>query len=259
MKRCNKCEEVKENNEFQIRDGKPVGHCKKCNSEKSKAKYQRNREKRLEALKEKRQTDESFREKCNENSKKYGAMFRKNNPEYAKEYLQKIKGSSQYLKYLEKAKLRSREIEATPELKARRKQLSREYKKSEIGAFRATLQNNLKGALNSRLIKNLGFKAYSINARLIFNRIGAKPSTEHGLDHIIPLSMFELSNPVHVGLAYSPVNLRWLTRKENTEKGSTIKYSEISRSEELLKIATFLGILEEHDGLDVKAFREVAY
>lgn len=255
MKKCNKCEEVKDNEEFQIRNGKPVGHCKKCNSEKSKAKYQRNREKRLEALREKRRTDESFRAKCNENSKKYGALFRKNNPEYAKKYLQKIKGSSQYLKYLEKAKLRSRAIEATPELKAQRKQLSHEYKKSEIGTFRATLQNNLKGALNSRLIKNLGFKAYSINTRLIFNRIGAKPSNEYGLDHIIPLSIFDLSNPLHVELAYSPENLRWLTNKENTEKGSTIIYSEILKSTRLLEIASLFGITSEHDGMDANKIK----
>lgn len=58
----------------------------------------------------------------------------------------------------------------------------------------------------------------------IFSRIGPRPGTgkEFHLDHIIPLSAFDLDIELHVKLANSPCNLRWITKKENLEKSATI-------------------------------------
>lgn len=257
MKRCNACGLDKVDEEFRIRKGKPEGPCKQCNSAKAKEKYKKNREHILETLRVKRINDEAFRAKCNENSKKHGSLFRKNNPEYYKEYLQKIKGTVQYLKYLESSKEKKRQLEVTPEIKEKRRSLSISYRKSTVGSFSGTLRNNMAGALNSRLIKFLGFKAYSINPTKILNAIGARPSNDHSLDHIIPLASFDLRDVSQVGLAYSACNLRWLSNEENTSKGSLIIYSEIAKSTQLLEIAKSIGIREEHDGLDARAFCKI--
>lgn len=252
MKTCNKCKEIKDDVEFRIRNGKPEGICKECNSKKSKAKYQRNREGILARLKEKRLTDEEFRLKCNENSKKHGELFRNRNPKYASEYFQKMKGTEQYDKYLARTKLKNSQIKVTPELREYRRLYSIKYRSSEVGKFRITLRNNLATALNSRLIENLGFKHYNIDVHKTFNHIGMKPSSDHVLDHIIPLAMFDLSIQHHIELAYSPENLRWITKAENLEKGSKIIYNEILKSPKLLEIASLLKINETHDGIDAK-------
>ena len=42
------------------------------------------------------------------------------------------------------------------------------------------------------------------------------------LDHIIPISIFDLDNPEHVRLAHLPRNLQWLPGSENIHKSDDI-------------------------------------
>ena len=101
-----------------------------------------------------------------------------------------------------------------------------------LSAFRRTSKN---GKLKSN-------KEYGIDFNAIFDRIGPRPGSgrEYHLDHIIPLAAFNLDIPEHVKLSQSPCNLRWISKKENLEKGDDIP--EIAYSDpELLEILIKIG------------------
>lgn len=84
--------------------------------------------------------------------------------------------------------------------------------------------------------KTKSCKEYGIDFDAIFNHIGPRPDKSYHLDHIIPLSLFDLDNPEHVRLAHLPENLRWLPGKENLEKHDKIILSLIEENPILLNI-----------------------
>jgi hypothetical protein len=61
---------------------------------------------------------------------------------------------------------------------------------------------------------------YGIDANAIYDRIGAKPSKNHHLDHIIPCACFDYSKKEDIARANVPENLRWITKEENRKKGA---------------------------------------
>lgn len=70
--------------------------------------------------------------------------------------------------------------------------------------------------------KTMACKEYGIDFNSILIHVGEKPSNGFQLDHIIPLSSFDLDNPLHVRLAHTPQNLQWLPRADNIIKGAKI-------------------------------------
>lgn len=238
-KECPTCHQIKEPSEYNLSHGRPSGRCKKCKSDW----YLQNKVRILEKQKYRRETDEKYRE----NMSAYGKKYRQEHPEYYNEYYSKIKGTEKYDKYLETCRVRSRNL--SPELK---KKYASSNKNNSYLTFSAKIRNNLTTTLNSRLLKNLGFKFYGIDCRALYSKLGDKPSPLHHLDHIIPSTAFDLSNRLHVNLAYSPHNLRWVLASSNVSKGSIINYAEISSCPELIEIANILGIFQEHDGVDAR-------
>lgn len=64
---------------------------------------------------------------------------------------------------------------------------------------------------------------YGIDYKKIFEKLGKRPEGNYHIDHIKPLSSFDLNNPEEVKKAFAPENLRWLLALENLSKGK--KYS----------------------------------
>jgi len=108
---------------------------------------------------------------------------------------------------------------------------------------------SIRHAFNNYSIKGkqLSCRNYGIDFDLIYDKIGAKPGNNYELDHIIPLSLFNFDDPIHVRLSHCPENLQWITKEENNIKSDIIFWDLISMNIILLSIATSLGINESHN------------
>lgn len=115
------------------------------------------------------------------------------------------------------------------------------------------IRKSIKGAIRSAF-RQIGKKkefptaAYGIDFAAIFSHIGSRPSEEYQLDHIIPVVMFDFTNPEHVKLAHVPENLRWLLASANSSKQDKIIWDIIFSNDVLLEIAKKLNLNESHDG-----------
>ena len=69
-------------------------------------------------------------------------------------------------------------------------------------------------------------KEYGIDIKAIIEKLGKPPQDgrQYHIDHIFPVSAFDLTNPEHIKLCWHPDNLRWLEASENMSKGN--KYNE---------------------------------
>lgn len=76
-------------------------------------------------------------------------------------------------------------------------------------------------------------KKYGIDYEEIIKHLGPCPGNrnEYHIDHIFPLSAFDLDNPLHVKIAFAPENHQWLKAKENLIKND--KYDKILFNEYL--------------------------
>lgn len=85
--------------------------------------------------------------------------------------------------------------------------------------------------------KTKSCQQYGIDFEAIYDKLGPRPGSGEfwHLDHIIPVSIFDLDNPEHVKLAYSPENLRWLNSTENIKKSDNI-IEYVFENEKLLEI-----------------------
>lgn len=109
----------------------------------------------------------------------------------------------------------------------------RMYKNIKCRFRNAMKAYTIKGKVNS-------CSEYGIDFKAIYNKLGDRPSTTHHIDHIIPLSAFNLNNREHVSLAYSVENLRWLDGSENISKNDKI-IEEVFENKNLVKILKEIG------------------
>lgn len=135
-------------------------------------------------------------------------------------------------------------------LKEKQRRISAsEYKKSRrendpyfnfVSNLRSRITNAFK--LYSKNGKTNSCKEYGIDFDAIFLEIGNRPDDTYHLDHIIPISLFDLDNPEHVRLAHVPRNLRWLPGKENLEKSDNIDFETIICSLQLRTTCLTIGV-----------------
>ena len=109
-----------------------------------------------------------------------------------------------------------------------------------ISNFRSRIYHAFK--LYSQNGKTNSCSEYGIDFSAIYDRIGPRPDSSFHLDHIIPISLFDLDNPEHVRLAHVPENLRWIPGKENMEKNDSVDFTEVLSSSTLRMICQQLGI-----------------
>lgn len=226
MKHCISCDVVKEEKDFNRDKGRLDGlqvYCRECTRLKVKASYWKD---------VKSSRDKSKMKEYNTSDKK------------------KLYGSIYYRDNKEQIALRVSTHRKDPEVKSRLLKYNNELEKrrmNEDPKFRMirNLRTNIRYAINKYTDsgKTRSCAEYGIDFDAIFSRLGGRPSTEHELDHIIPLTKFDLSNPEHVRLAHLPCNLRWITSTENKSKSNKIPESAYV-DEELIPIMMAIGLLE---------------
>lgn len=204
LKKCQKCKQLLEMSMFYIhkKTGKPYSYCKECNNAIS-----RNRDK--------------------EKTKKYNKLKYMNNKEtYNKNSSKNYYENRQ--KYIDHAV---------------RRESIRKLEDSSY-AFTRRLRDRIRKAFKRLSVngKVMSCKEYGINFAEIISYIGDRPSADFELDHIIPLVAFDLDIPLHVKLANSKYNLRWLSVSDNRKKHTNIP-SEAYVDENLRSILTAIGLL----------------
>lgn len=112
-----------------------------------------------------------------------------------------------------------------------KKKYMREYqrkKSKESNDYR--IQFRLRNYVNSSLKrysskgKIMSCYKYGIDLKSIIEHLKPFPEnlSEYHIDHIIPLSSFNLNNPLQVKMAFSPDNLQWLKSSDNISKSNKI-------------------------------------
>jgi hypothetical protein len=215
LKQCNKCGEDKPaiNKYFGNNKIKLNARCKNCDSE-----YQQTyREKNKEKLKlQQRNKYLNKREEIIEKSQKWYL----NNKDYKKQYDKERNVNN--LKYRSK-RAKKYYQENKEEIKYKTSQYTKQrYKTDEAFRIKVNLRHRLNEAFK-RFSKNGKVKSskdYGINWQEIIEYIGSCPGdrNEHHIDHIVPLSAFNFDNLVHIKIAFSPQNHRWLNKKDNLRK-----------------------------------------
>jgi thiamine kinase-like enzyme len=66
--------------------------------------------------------------------------------------------------------------------------------------------------------------------------------TSYHIDHIIPISAFNLNDINHIKLAHSPDNLHWLPADINRSKRDLIDWELIELNPKLIEIANIIGL-----------------
>lgn len=133
-------------------------------------------------------------------------------------------------KYREKRRLFWKEYGKRPEVRARirgRDKARRLTDKEFLIADR--LRRSLNHAMTkySKTGKIMSSKKYGIDWKKVIEHL--KPFPENlksfEIDHIIPLHSFDLTDLKQLKKAFSPANLRWLTKEENRRKSGKIVFN----------------------------------
>lgn len=114
-----------------------------------------------------------------------------------------------------------------------RQNISRKEKKRYKENEQFRLKKNLRSRLYSQFYisnksKERRSLEYGINYEKIIQHLGPKPSENHTIDHIVPLSLFDFSNIIHIQAAFLPENHQWLLDSENFSKGNKLLNNELT-------------------------------
>jgi hypothetical protein len=121
----------------------------------------------------------------------------------------------------------NKEYNIRPKSKSRRKERDGVNEKKRLESdpvykLQRTLRRRIRSGINfySKNGKTKSCKEYGIDFVSIYNKVGPRPGTgkEWHLDHIIPMSVFDLDNELHILLCNSPDNLQWLPANININK-----------------------------------------
>lgn len=200
-KYCSVCNELKTLSEFcKSNDGSKLfgvdSKCKICNGKRSKEYL---------SIPENKAKRDNYIEKYNiENKDK----IKNTKDTYKKNNKDKIKVTSAiyYQKNKQKKNKRTSERNATDE-NFRNKRL-----------LRSRLWNVMNGKKNKKACE------YGIDWAACIAHLGPRPDNinDFHIDHIVPCSCFDFTNPSHPAICFHPTNLRWALADENLAKNDTI-------------------------------------
>lgn len=150
--------------------------------------------------------------------------YRKNNPGWREKH------RLQQAKYKEKRKLYRAEYFKRPEIKARMRERARTLRRIDPNfAVAERLRRSLRHALDNYTQKGkvMSSKKYWLDIKELIERLKPFPANmkDYEIDHIIPLHTFNLNDTKEIKKAFSPENLRWLTKYENRSKGGRVANS----------------------------------
>jgi len=171
------------------------------------------------------------REKIKEYSKEYREKNKESISKKGKEYREKnkeriAKRKKEYrLKNREKLYEQHRKYRQKPKYKLRRNMKEKIKKKQDIQyLLKCRLRRAVSDALRHYTItgKIMSSKKYGINYKGIIEALKPFPKDieNYHIDHIIPLTKFDLNNPEEIKWAFAPENHQWLTSIENISKGN---------------------------------------
>jgi len=85
--------------------------------------------------------------------------------------------------------------------------------------IRSRFNNALK---RQNITKEKSIIVYGVNIRDIINHLGPCPGdrSDYHIDHIKPLSLFDLSKKNEIQKAFAPTNHQWLLKEDNLSKGN---------------------------------------
>lgn len=166
------------------------------------------------------------KKRYNKNSKE---LYKKNKdkPEFKEKRRVYMKGYCEKNKEKRKAYGKKYYDEHKKERKAYANEHKKRRKKEDIDF-------KLKVNLSSRLLtafkkytktgKIMSSKEYGINYKDIIEHLKPFPKDieNYDIDHVIPLSKFELTNKEQVKRAFAPNNHKWLTKEANRSKGNKL-------------------------------------
>jgi hypothetical protein len=230
---CSKCGIEKELSEFhkdkRLQCG--VGSiCKKCKVIYQKSYNSNNKHKKIKYDKIYRDNN---KEKISLCQKEYQKEYYIKNKEHKKEYIGQNKeriaahNKEYYIKNKDKINIQKRKCENDRLISDSYFKLSHNLRIRIRQAFKLYSKNG----------KTKSCKEYGIDFKAIYEHVGPKPDGDYHLDHIIPISVFDLDNPEHVRLAHLPRNLRWLDAKENLSKNDKLDWFLINNCVVLQMIA----------------------
>lgn len=111
-------------------------------------------------------------------------------------------------------------------LKSRRIWQAKHLRENEQFNIRYRLRISLCRAFSTytKTGKVISSKRYGIDYTAIIEYLGPCPGDrdKYHIDHIIPLSTFDLRDKKQVKKAFAPENLQWLTAKKNQKKGNKL-------------------------------------
>lgn len=202
---------------------------------KRKQRYQKNKEKELEKAKE-------YRKNNRECLIEYQAEFYKQNKEKVlarrKRYYEQnkekelLKRKQRYEQNKEKELSRKKEYRINNKEKIKeyhknhrdRKNLLYKERRENDNSFLIAerIRSSFKKMMSvySKTGKIYSIRKYDIDINAIVEHLGQKPQDgkQYDIDHIFPVSAFDLENPEHIRLCWHPDNLQWMEHIENIRK-----------------------------------------
>ncbi len=216
------------------RKGTNQKYCKVCKKPKKKENdkrfYQKNK---VYYQKQNKKYKEENSERLKEYKKEYNQ--RPEVKERIKEYNQRPEVKEWIKEYNQRPEFKEwiKEYNQRPEVIKKRRiyynKYTKEKKKEDIQFL---LQCRLRRAVCDTLKnytktgKIMTSKKYGINYKAIIKYLKPLPKDikNYEIDHIIPLSWFDLNNPEEMKWAFAPENHQWLTKEENIVKGNRMIY-----------------------------------
>jgi hypothetical protein len=158
--------------------------------------------------------DKEYKEQHRERIKIQGKQWRKDHPNYQKEW--QMKNKERWKEYQKK-------FRNSIDFKSIRRNYYSQYKNNKNLVMQFRLRALLYQALNYYEQKRIILKCYKypIDFEKIINHLKPFPNRkEYQIDHIKPLISFDLTDPEQIKIAFAPENHQWLLKEDNLKKGS---------------------------------------
>lgn len=236
MKVCSQCKIEKNINEFRFRTDtkKYRNKCLSCENYNRLLIYDKER---------KRQYNLIYREK---NRDRLNMIDKK---EYEENREQKILQARKYRlenkekinerdrkRYYEDRKDKMKEYYAKNKNKMRgriNKYYNQRIKTDNNFKLKELIRGRFRSALNfySKNGKTKSMKEYGIDIKIIVEKLGQPPQDDkkYHIDHIFPVSAFDLNDAEHIKLCWHPDNLQWLEASENISKNNKYDLNEFQK------------------------------
>lgn len=173
----------------------------------------------------------------------------------------KIRRQTEKYKARRKAKLQTSKEKLRRKLKRQTpaekdyhiKYIQERLKTDPIFCLAFTLRKQLRMRL--KLYSKNGKTKHSSEYGVDYNKIAKylkptnKKTKDYHVDHIIPVSHFDLNNELEIKLCFSPENLQWLSGPENNRKYNNIRKEDVAELQRRIN--------EEDDKLDVSVLTQL--